>query len=148
MQLAIMNFQDPAIYLYNLVESLDSEQIEEWIVENTEFNLDEIHYMASESNIDIVYHDDELADNVTLNTDLPNAELIDIVSCAEVIDNWGRQESYDTKETYGILITPEEWTDDFLFYGCEQCAGKSYTIDELIGKRVKCGPIIFTVTED
>ena len=56
MQLAIMNFQDPAIHLYNLVESLDNEQIEEWIVENTEFNLDEIHFMASESNIDIVYH--------------------------------------------------------------------------------------------
>lgn len=71
--------------------------------------------------------------------------IIDIVSCAEVIDNWGRQESYDTKETYGILITPEEWTDDFLFYDNE---GGQYVIDELIGKRVKCGPIIFTVTED
>ena len=57
MQLVIMNFQDPAIHIYNLVESLDSEQIEEWIVENTEFNLDEINYMASDSDIDIVYHD-------------------------------------------------------------------------------------------
>jgi hypothetical protein len=72
-------------------------------------------------------------------------EPIQIVGCTEVVDNWGRQEKYTEQETYGLLINPDEWTDDQTFWGPND---ERYFIDDLIGKRVKCGPIEFTVQED
>lgn len=72
-------------------------------------------------------------------------EPIEIVGCTEVVDNWGRQERYTEKETYGLLISPDEWTDDQTFFGPNN---ERYFIDDLIGKRVTVGPITFTVQED
>ncbi len=70
---------------------------------------------------------------------------IQIIGSTEVIDNWGRQNNHDAKETYRILITPEEWTDDLMFFDIQN---KSYDIDDLIGKKVQVGPFIFTVQDD
>jgi hypothetical protein len=37
-------------------EPMNNEQIEEWLVENTNFNLDEVQYMTSEKPFEIVNH--------------------------------------------------------------------------------------------
>jgi hypothetical protein len=37
-------------------ESMNNEQIEEWIVDNTDFNLDEVHWMTSETPFQQVNH--------------------------------------------------------------------------------------------
>jgi hypothetical protein len=76
---------------------------------------------------------------------MKNQETIQIIGCLETIDNWGREERHDAKDTYGILINPDCWTDDMRFYDVfNQC----YFIDELIGQKVQVGPFIFTVVDD
>lgn len=72
-------------------------------------------------------------------------DTILIVGCVETLDNWGRTERLSEGETYKLLISPEDWNDDQIFYGPNN---ERYWIDDLIGKRVTCGPISFTVQED
>lgn len=71
-------------------------------------------------------------------------EVIEIIGCLETIDNWGREEEYTASETYKLLITPEEWTDDQRFY---DKFNRCYFIDELVGKKIQVGPYIFTLQE-
>jgi hypothetical protein len=71
--------------------------------------------------------------------------IINIIGATEGLDNWGNIERYNTRETYQILIEPVLWSDDILFYDDN---GARYSIEDLINKRVQCGPIIFTVCED
>jgi hypothetical protein len=75
-----------------------------------------------------------------------NKEVIKIVKCVEVIDNWGNTETYTNEDLYKLLITPEDWTDDQTFVGGEDNEG-TYYIDDLIGKVVWVGPYIFKVQE-
>ena len=49
MHLVIMNFRDSSLHFFTMEEPMDTEQIEEWITDETDFNLDEVHYMASET---------------------------------------------------------------------------------------------------
>jgi hypothetical protein len=53
MQLVIMNFRDCSVHFIEMEESMDNEQIEEWVVDNTDFNLDEIQFMTSETPIQV-----------------------------------------------------------------------------------------------
>lgn len=71
--------------------------------------------------------------------------IIRIVGGTEVIDNRGNIEKFSAQEAYRVLIDPEIWTADFMFF---TEAEEAYDIDDLVGKRVQCGPFIFTVTED
>jgi hypothetical protein len=73
-----------------------------------------------------------------------NGKIINIIGSKEVIDNWGNTNVYNVQETYKILITPEEWTDDITFYDDEE---RPYDIDDLIGKKVCVGPFIFTIQD-
>jgi hypothetical protein len=54
MYLVIMNFRDCSVHFITIEESMNNEEIEEWVLENTEFNLDEIQYMSSETPIKLV----------------------------------------------------------------------------------------------
>lgn len=72
-------------------------------------------------------------------------EPIKITGFTETIDNWGRTVDGDEQETYRVLITPEEWTDDMVFNGPNH---EQYLIDDLIGKQVQVGTITFTVQEE
>ena len=72
-------------------------------------------------------------------------EPIEIVKCSEVIDNWGNIKWSDEHQTFKLLISSEYWSDDQLFYDNNN---RVYNIDELIGKRVTCGSITFTVMGD
>jgi hypothetical protein len=56
MQLVIMNFRDASIHIYQMETNMDSEQVETWIQEETDFNLDEVQYMTSETPIEIINH--------------------------------------------------------------------------------------------
>lgn len=56
MQLVIMNFRDASVHIYQMETNMDSEQVETWIQEETDFNLDEVQYMASETPIEIINH--------------------------------------------------------------------------------------------
>ena len=71
--------------------------------------------------------------------------IIQITGCTETLDNWGGNWYYDEKETYDLLNSPDEWNDDQAFHGVDH---RVYFIDDLIGKKVKCGPIIFTIQEE
>jgi len=77
--------------------------------------------------------------------DIKFTEVLKIVGCLETIDNWGRQERINAKETYELLNNPENWSDDQRFY-CEGNGG--YFIDELIGKVIKCNKKVFKVPND
>ena len=72
-------------------------------------------------------------------------EPIKITGCTETLDNWGRNQYYNEKETFELLISPEMWSDDQLFHGENH---QAYWIDDLIGKEVTCGPVTFTVQEN
>jgi hypothetical protein len=78
---------------------------------------------------------------LTINNNIN--ESIKITGCVETLDNWGSQE-YNEQETYKLLISPDEWNDDQVFYGLNN---QVYWIDDLINKQVTCGPITFTVQE-
>jgi hypothetical protein len=71
-------------------------------------------------------------------------DVIKIIKCVEVIDNWGNTEQYKGADLYKLLITPEDWTDDQTFISDHG----SYYIDDLIGEKVQVGPYIFTVQEE
>ena len=77
--------------------------------------------------------------------DIKFTEVLKIVGCIETVDNWGRQERYNAKETYELLNNPENWSDDQRFY----CEGNGcYFIDDLIGKVIKCNKKVFKVPND
>jgi hypothetical protein len=100
------------------------EQIQKYIL--SQDSLGDVLYNLTEENIDKAN------------------KMIEIVSCAETIYNDGTEEAYDEQETYRLLINPDEWTDDQRFYSS---TGVMYFIDDLIGEKVKVGPIIFTVQD-
>ena len=57
--------------------------------------------------------------------------IIQITGCTETIDNHGSTWFHDEKDTYTLLINPEEWSDDQVFHGINN---QVYFIDDLIGK--------------
>ena len=72
-------------------------------------------------------------------------KVIKIIECRERVDNWGKEEVLSERETYKLLITPEEWTDDQVYF---DEARRPFMIDDLIGQKVQVGNITFRVTED
>jgi len=69
---------------------------------------------------------------------------IQITGCIETLDNWGRTQEYNEQETYKLLMSPDKWNDDQVFYGPNN---QRYWIDDLINKFVTCYPITFIVRE-
>jgi hypothetical protein len=76
-----------------------------------------------------------------------NEDIIKIIKCVEVIDNWGNVETYKNEDLYKLLTTPEDWSDDQTFLGGEGDEG-TYYIDDLIGKIVWVGDYVFKVVEN
>jgi hypothetical protein len=72
-------------------------------------------------------------------------KVIKIIECRETVDNWGKEEVLSEQETYKLLINPEEWTDDQVYF---DEAGRPFMVDDLIGQKVQVGNITFRVTED
>ena len=79
------------------------------------------------------------------NIHLPEPfEIIEIVRCNEIIDNWGNMDVYKGDELISLLQTPDEWTDDMVFitpwHG-------NYCIDDLINRIVRVNDKFIKVTE-
>jgi hypothetical protein len=56
MKLVIMNYSGATINFYDLPENIiQSEDVENWIVKNTEHRLGDIHYMTGDE-IEIINH--------------------------------------------------------------------------------------------
>lgn len=55
--IAVLDYSIAKVFLYSGVKiesnHYQSEDVEEWIVENTDHNLDEIEYMTSENDIEV-----------------------------------------------------------------------------------------------
>lgn len=56
--IAILDYSIAKVFLYSGVKiersnQYQSEDVEKWIVENTDHNLDEIEYMTSENDIEV-----------------------------------------------------------------------------------------------
>jgi hypothetical protein len=73
-------------------------------------------------------------------------DIITIVKCIEVVDNWGNTEIYKGQDLYDLLIDSEAWTDDQIFIGGDSNPG-TYYIDDLIGKQVQVGLTKFFVKD-
>jgi hypothetical protein len=83
--------------------------------------------------------------NSFLNEDTDSTSPININYYAEVLDNWGRQESSEKPENIiAVLKDPENFSDDMTFIDVHN---KQYSVDDLIGKEVKVGSEIFMVNE-
>lgn len=73
-----------------------------------------------------------------------NTSPIQIIGAVELTHGFGIPIMIDAKDTYEILINEHLWSEDHRFYTTNQ----SYTIEDLIGKKVQVGPFIFTVVEN
>ena len=79
------------------------------------------------------------------NIHLPEPfEIIEIVRCNEIIDNWGNMDVYKGDELISILQTPDEWTDDMVFI---TPGHRNYCIDDLINRIVRVNDKFIKVTE-
>jgi len=54
MHLAIMNYRTATIHMFQFESQMDNEEVELWIMENTDFSLSEISYMSSTVEIEVV----------------------------------------------------------------------------------------------
>lgn len=56
MNLVILNYSGATVTFYTLPENIETcEEIENWIIENTEHRLSDIHYMMNKEEIELIY---------------------------------------------------------------------------------------------
>lgn len=57
MNLVILNYSAATVNFYTLPNGIEqSEQVEDWIIENTEHRLSDIHYMTNKEEIEIIHN--------------------------------------------------------------------------------------------
>lgn len=56
MNLVVLNYSGATVTFYKLPKRIkQNEDVENWIIKNTEHRLDDIHYMTSKDDIEIIY---------------------------------------------------------------------------------------------